>query len=265
MSQPIKGVARVVLVASGKGGVGKTTVTVNLALALAAQGARVGLFDADVYGPNVPLMLGVRRTDAADGFIPIGRAQADPYIQPLERFGLKVMSVGLLVGERQAVMPDPRFVGLVVSRTIKDVLWGDLDYLLVDLPPGTGEPQQSLVQAVSVDGVVVVTTPQDMSLLDAGRSLALYRQAGVPVLGVVENMSYLLCPDCGKRIEVFQRTERDWAVESDELEVLGHIPMSPNVSRGIDASHPLLSSSPNGTESAIFRQISARLGERLSG
>ncbi|HET6313828.1 MAG TPA: P-loop NTPase [Chloroflexia bacterium] len=263
MSQPIKGVARVVLVASGKGGVGKTTVTVNLALALAAQGARVGLFDADVYGPNVPLMLGVRRTEAADGFIPIGRAQADPYIQPLERFGLKVMSVGLLVGEKQAVMPDPRFVGLVVSRTIKDVVWGELDYLLVDLPPGTGEPQQSLVQAVSVDGVVVVTTPQDMSLLDAGRSLALYRQAGVPVLGVVENMSYLLCPDCGKRIEVFHRTERDWAVESDELEVLGHIPMSPNVSRGIDAGHPLLSSTPNGTESAVFRQIATRLAERL--
>jgi ATP-binding protein involved in chromosome partitioning len=265
MSQPIKGVARVVLVASGKGGVGKTTVTVNLALALAAQGARVGLFDADLYGPNVPLMLGVRRTEAADGFIPIGRAQSDPYIQPLERFGLKVMSVGLLVGERQAVMPDPRFVGLVVSRTIKDVLWGELDYLLVDLPPGTGEPQQSLVKTVKLDGVVVVTTPQDMSLLDAGRSLALYRQAGVQVLGVVENMSYMVCPDCGKHIEVFHRTERDWAVESTEIEVLGRIPMSPHVSRGIDATHPLLSSTPDGTESAVFRQIAARLGERLAG
>jgi ATP-binding protein involved in chromosome partitioning len=265
LSQPIKGVARIVLVASGKGGVGKTTVTVNLALALAAQGARVGLFDADIYGPNVPLMLGVRRTEKADGWLPIGRVSSEPYIPALERFGLKVMSVGLLVGEKQAVMPDPRFVGLVVSRTLKDVLWGELDYLLVDLPPGTGEPQQSLIKTVSVDGVVVVTTPQDMSLLDAGRSLELYRQAGVAVLGVVENMSYLVCPDCGKQIEVFHRTERDWAVESDELEVLGRIPMSPAVSRGIDATHPLLSSAPNGTESAVFLEIASRLGERLGG
>ncbi|MEA2575844.1 MAG: ATP-binding protein involved in chromosome partitioning [Chloroflexia bacterium] len=265
MSQPIKGVSRIVLVASGKGGVGKTTVTVNLALGLAAQGARVGLFDADVYGPNVPLMLGVHRTDVAEGWIPIGRAQTEPYIKPLERFGLKVMSVGLLVGERQAVMPDPRFVGLVVSRTLKDVLWGELDYLLVDLPPGTGEPQQSLVKTVSVDGVIVVTTPQDMSLMDAGRSLELYRQASVPILGVVENMSYMVCPDCGKHIEVFHRTERDWAVESAEIEVLGRIPMSPHISRGIDASHPLLSLTLNGTESVVFRQIAARLRERLSG
>ncbi|HEY0070591.1 MAG TPA: Mrp/NBP35 family ATP-binding protein [Chloroflexia bacterium] len=265
MSQPIKGVSRIVLVASGKGGVGKTTVTVNLALGLAAQGARVGLFDADIYGPNVPLMLGVRRTEEAGGWLPIGRASSEPYIPPLERFGLKVMSVGLLVGEKQAVLPDPRFVGLMVSRTMKDVLWGELDYLLVDLPPGTGEPQQSLVKTVSVDGVIVVTTPQDLSLLDAGRSLELYRQSGVPVLGVVENMSYLVCPDCGKRIEVFHRTERDWAVESDALEVLGRIPMSPHISRGIDATHPLLSSTPNGTESLVFRQIAVRLGERLGG
>jgi ATP-binding protein involved in chromosome partitioning len=263
MSHPIKGVSRIVLVASGKGGVGKTTVTVNLALGLAAQGARVGLFDADIYGPNVPLMLGVRRTEEAGGWLPIGRASSEPYIPPLERFGLKVMSVGLLVGEKQAVLPDPRFVGLMVSRTMRDVLWGELDYLLVDLPPGTGEPQQSLVKTVSVDGVIVVTTPQDLSLLDAGRSLELYRQSGVPVLGVVENMSYLVCPDCGKRIEVFHRTERDWAVESDALEVLGRIPMSPHISRGIDATHPLLSSTPNGTESLVFRQIAARLGEHL--
>lgn len=265
MSQPLKGVPRIVLVASGKGGVGKTTVTVNLALGLAAQGARVGLFDADIYGPNVPLMLGVHRTEESQGWIPIGRVATEPYIKPLERFGLKVMSIGLLVGEKQAVMPDPRFVGMVVSRTLKDVLWGELDYLLVDLPPGTGEPQQSLVKMVNVDGVVVVTTPQDMSLLDAGRSLELYRQAGVPILGVVENMSYIVCPDCGKHIEVFHRTERDWAVESTEIEVLGRIPMSPHVSRGIDATHPLLSSTPDGTESAVFRQIAARLVERLGG
>ena len=263
MTQAIKGVSRIVLVASGKGGVGKTTVTVNLALGLAATGARVGLFDADIYGPNVPLMLGVRRTEAAQGLIPIGRASTEPYIEPLERFGLKVMSIGLLVGERQAVMPDPRFAGMVVSRTLKDVLWGELDYLLVDLPPGTGEPQQSLVRVVKADGVVVVTTPQDMSLLDAGRSLDLYRQAEVPILGIVENMSYMVCPDCGKEIELFHRTERDWAVESDTLQILGRIPMSPHVSRPIDAEHPMVTSSPDGTASAMFRQIASKVAEQL--
>src|SRR5438045_1230376 len=190
MTQKIRDVSRIIAVASGKGGVGKTTVTVNLALALLLNGARVGLFDADIYGPNVPLMLGVRRSKPTAGWIPIGRAENAPYIKPLERYGLKVMSVGLLVGEMETVMPDPRFVGLIVSRTLKDVLWGELDYLLVDLPPGTGEPQQTLINSVQVDGVVVVTTPQDLSLLDASRSLGLFRQAGVPILGIVENMSY---------------------------------------------------------------------------
>ncbi len=263
MTRPIKGVSRIVLVASGKGGVGKTTVTVNLALGLAAQGARVGLFDADIYGPNVPLMLGVRRTEEVEGWIPIGRVASEPYIRPLERFGLKVMSIGLLVGEKQAVLPDPRFVGLVVSRTLKDVMWGELDYLLVDLPPGTGEPQQSLVKTVGVDGVIVVTTPQDMSLLDAGRSLELYRQAGVPVLGVVENMSYLICPDCGKHIEVFHRTERDWSIENGDVEVLGRIPMDISISRSIDATHPLLYSEPSTGEVGVFRDIAARVAQKL--
>src|SRR4051794_23647173 len=178
MPQPIKGVSRILAVASGKGGVGKTTVTVNLALALASRGARVGLFDADIYGPNVPLMLGVRRTKPVSGWLPVGRAENDPYIPALERYGLRFMSIGLLVGETQPVMPDPRFAGLIVTRTLKDVLWGDLDFLLVDLPPGTGEPQQTLVSTVRVDGALIVTTPQDLSLLDAGRSLGLFSQAG---------------------------------------------------------------------------------------
>src|ERR671938_1398565 len=165
----IPNIARTLVVASGKGGVGKTTVSVNLALALAARGARVGLFDADIYGPNVPLMLGVRRGQSARGLLPIARASSEPYIQPLERYGLKVMSIGLLVGEGDAVMPDPHDAGRIITQTLRDVRWGALDYLVIDLPPGTGEPQQSLLRAVKVDGMVVVTTPQDLSLLDAGR------------------------------------------------------------------------------------------------
>jgi len=263
MTQRIEGISRIVAVASGKGGVGKTTVTVNLALALAMGGARVGLFDADVYGPNVPLMLGVRRKEAALGMIPIGRAENAPYIKPLERYGLRVMSIGLLVGENETVTPDARFVGLIVTRTLKDVLWGELDYLLIDLPPGTGEPQQTILGAVEVDGVVVVTTPQDLSLLDASRSLGLYRKAGVPVLGVVENMSYMMCPECGKKIEPFHRSERKWEVQDGTLDVLGRIPMDMAISRGIDAGHPLVEADPKATEVAVFREIAERVVSKL--
>ena len=166
MPHPIPNVAHVLAIASGKGGVGKTTVTVNLALALAERGARVGLFDADIYGPNVPLMLGVRRTRPASGLAPIARSNNIPYIPALNRYGLRVMSIGLLVGEHEALMPDPMHIGLLVTRTLRDVMWGDLDYLLVDLPPGTGEPQHTLLKTVQVDGAILVTTPQDLSLLE---------------------------------------------------------------------------------------------------
>ena len=263
MVQRIEGISRIVAVASGKGGVGKTTVTVNLALALALTGARVGLFDADIYGPNVPLMLGVRRSRAAEGWLPVARAENVPYIKPLERYGLRVMSIGLLVSEQETVTPDPHFVGLIVTRTLKDVIWGELDYLLIDLPPGTGEPQQTLIESLQVDGVVVVTTPQDLSLLDASRSLGLFLKAGVPVLGVVENMSYMVCPDCGHRIEPFHRSNREWAVQDDKLDLLGRIPMDMEISRGIDAGHPLVEANPTATEVAVFKEIAKKVRERL--
>jgi ATP-binding protein involved in chromosome partitioning len=263
MAERIAGVARVLAIASGKGGVGKTTVTVNLALALAQTGARTGIFDADIYGPNIPLMLGVRRQEEARGWLPVARAAKEPYIPPLDRFGLQVMSIGLLVGEAQAVMPHPLFTGRIVTQTIRDVLWDRLDYLLIDLPPGTGEPQQSLLQAVPVDGAVVVTTPQDLSLLDAGRSLALFRQSHVPILGLVENMSYLYCPHSGERGEVFHHSDRPWAVHDTEIEVLGRIPMDLAISRGIAAGHPLLAANPDAAEAAVFRRIAARVREKL--
>jgi ATP-binding protein involved in chromosome partitioning len=265
MAQPIAGVARILAVASGKGGVGKTTVTVNLALALAQAGASVGVFDADIYGPNIPLMLGIRQTKTAPGMLPIARAGREPYIDPLQRFGLKIMSIGLLIADADTVMPDPRFAGRIVTQTIQDVRWGQLDYLLIDLPPGTGEPQQSLSTIVTIDGAVVVTTPQDLSLLDAGRSLGLFRQAGVPILGAIENMSYLICPHCGERIEVFHRSERRWQLDDEAIELLGRIPMGLAISRGIDEGHPLLQNQPDAAEAVLFRAIAERIGQKLAG
>jgi len=263
MPNPIPNVHRILAVASGKGGVGKTTVTVNLALALALDGARVGLFDADVYGPNVPIMLGVRRSKPATGTAPIGRADNTPYIKPLERYGLRVMSIGLLVGDTEAVMPDPNYIGLLVTRTLKDVLWGELDYLLIDLPPGTGEPQGMLTKLVQIDGVVVVTTPQDLSLMDASRSLGLFRKADIPILGVVENMSYLTCPHCDEKIEVFHRSGGKWAIQEQELELLGRIPLDIEISKGIDAGHPLIEASPDAREAAVFRDIAHKIEKKI--
>ena len=263
MPHRLPNIAHVLAVASGKGGVGKTTVTVNLALALSERGARVGLFDADIYGPNVPLMLGVRRTKPATGLAPISRSDNTPYIPALDRYGLRVMSIGLLVGETEALMPDPMHVGLLVTRTLRDVVWGDLDYLLIDLPPGTGEPQHTLLRTVQVDGALVVTTPQDLSLLDAGRSLGLFRKNNVPILGVVENMSYLQCPHCDERIEVFHRSHANWAIENQELALLGRIPLDIGISRGIDAGHPLLESNPDAKEAAVFREIAQRIAETM--
>jgi ATP-binding protein involved in chromosome partitioning len=218
---------------------------VNLALALAADGARVGLFDADLYGPNVPLMLGVRRSKPASGMVSIARRDPEPYIEPLERHGLKVMSVGFLLGEQEAVLTDPRAAGDIIRQTMQDVLWGDLDYLLVDLPPGTGEPQQTLLRGVHLDAAIIVTTPQDLARLDAGRSLELFSRRGIPLLGVIENMAYLVCPHCGERIEVFERSDREWALEDEAITVLGSIPIEPALGRA----------SASGGASPVFAEI----------
>lgn len=258
-------VAHTIVIASGKGGVGKTTVSVNLALALGAGGKRVGLFDADIYGPNVPLMLGVRRSHSAAGLLPIARVGSEPYISPLERYGLKIMSIGLLVGERDAVMPDPHDAGRIITQTLRDVRWGELDYLLIDTPPGTGEPQHSLVRTFQIDGAVMVTTPQDLSLLDASRSLRLFREAGIPILGVIENMSYVLCPHCRERIDVFHHSQHSWAIRDGGLALIGQIPLDIGISRGIDSGHPLVQADPDAAEALVFHGIASTLAQRLSG
>jgi ATP-binding protein involved in chromosome partitioning len=261
----LSGVLHVLAVASGKGGVGKTTVAVNLALALGQEGLRVGLFDADLYGPNVPLMLGIQRqpTTTRALNIPVARTDRVPYIPPFARFGLKVMSLGLVMGETDTVVADARFAGRMLRQTLQDVVWGELDILLLDFPPGTGEPQQTLLKTMQIDGVLLVTTPQDLSLMDTSRSLGLFQQAQVPILGVIENMSSLTCPHCGEPIDVFARSGRAWTIGNQVLSQLGSIPLATTISRGIDAGHPLMQAVPDAPEATAFRQIATEVSKKL--
>jgi ATP-binding protein involved in chromosome partitioning len=257
-------VSSIVAVASGKGGVGKTTVAVNLALALAQTGASVGLFDADLYGPNVPQILGVRREKPSQGEIPVFRHSQSPYIPPLERFGLKVMSIGLVVGRSETVMTDPRLEAEIIRQTLRDVVWGKIDYLIIDFPPGTGEPQNTLMETIKIDGVVMVTTPQDLSLMDSSRSLGLFREGGVLILGVVENMSYLNCPHCGEPVEIFYRSSLNWAIEDSSVELLGRIPLDIEISRNIESKNPFTSASGDKNGRTVFLDIAEKVINKLN-
>ena len=255
-------VDKLLIVASGKGGVGKTTVTVNLALALQARGARVGIFDADIYGPNVPLMLGVHRREQGQAFIPIiRRPDALPYIDPLERYGLKMMSTGLLVSEAQVINPVADAVGQLAVRTLRDVKWGELDYLLLDLPPSAGQPQQELLKQVAFDGVVIVTTPQDMSLLDASRSWQMFADNGVPIVGLVENMSYFICPSCNERHAVFPKNGQKKPEIFSEAELICQIPLLPSISQKVDKRHALLQASPAGPLAEAFLKLAEHVAQ----
>jgi ATP-binding protein involved in chromosome partitioning len=266
-------VRQIITVASGKGGVGKSTVAVNLALALAARSQRVGLLDADVHGPDVPLMLGVRRTQAVTGWealLPVGRNLglgdlAAHTLPPLERYGIRMMSLGLLVGEEQATLvQNASIVGWLVRNLLAMVEWGALDVLLIDLPPGTGEPQATLLETVALDGVLFVVGPQDLALLDTGRALHAFQSAGVPVLGVVENMSYLRCPTCGERIQVFHRSAVPRAITSGDIPLLAEIPLEPALSTAGDTGRPVLLTDPSGSHSAHFLALADAVLERLS-
>ena len=263
----LQNVKNIILVASGKGGVGKTTVTVNLALALQKQGAKVGIFDADVYGPNVPIMLGIHRKKQSAGFAAVARRKdAPPYINPLNRFDLEIMSVGLLVAEDQVIDParSPDAIGSLVVQTLRDVRWGNLDYLLIDLPPSAGQPQAALVERLPIKGVVIVTTPQDLSLLDAGRSLLMYQEAGIPILGIVENMSYFVCPNCDEKHEIFQRSEQWKPPALADVPTLGRIPLTAVISQGINQANPIMHDHPDNPQSELFMQITAELQQKLS-
>src|SRR5271169_565814 len=222
---PIAGVSNLIAVGSGKGGVGKTTVAVNLAIALAQLGYKTGLLDADVYGPNVPLMMGTNQTPAAIG----------ERIQPLEKYGVKLMSMGFLnPGDKPLVWRGP-MLHSVIQQFLRGVDWGELDYLLIDLPPGTGDVALSLIQTAPLSGAVVVTTPSDVSLEDARKAVSMFRQVKVPILGIVENMSYLMCPHCQERIDVFSHGGGRRTAAEMKVHFLAELPLNPAVRVGGDS------------------------------
>lgn len=226
---PIPGVRNLITIGSGKGGVGKTTVSVNLAIALAALGHKVGLLDADVYGPNVPLMMGVRDTPYA----------VEGRIQPIEQHGVKLMSMGFLnPGDKPLIWRGP-MLHSVMQQFLRQVEWGELDYLLVDLPPGTGDVALSLIQSAPITGSIVVTTPSEVSLEDGRKAVLMFRQVKVELLGIVENMSFLLIPETGQRVDVFGMGGGKRTAEAMGLPFLGELPLDPRIRVGGDSGRPV--------------------------
>jgi ATP-binding protein involved in chromosome partitioning len=249
---PIPGVKHLIAVGSGKGGVGKTTVSVNLAVGLAALGYKVGLMDADVYGPNVPLMMGINQTPMAIG----------ERIQPLEQYGVKLMSMGFLSpGDKPLVWRGP-MLHSVIQQFLRGVDWGQLDYLVIDLPPGTGDVQLSLIQTAPVTGAIVVTTPSDVSLEDARKAVMMFHQVKVPILGIVENMSYLACPHCNERIDVFSHGGGRRTAHEMQVHFLAELPLDPEVRIGGDSGLPIVQRKGQGEPFLeLARQAAARTEE----
>lgn len=250
----LPGVKRCIAIASGKGGVGKSTVTVNLAIALAQQGARVGLLDADVYGPSIPLMMGIDERPASDG----------NKIQPIVRHGLAMMSLGFLLEDDSAVMWRGPMVAGTVKQLLADVAWGDLDYLLVDLPPGTGDAPMSLAQLAPLTGVVIVATPQHVAANIAGKSVQLFRRLNAPILGVVENMAGFACPSCGTVSQIFSGLSgRDLATRHG-VPYLGSVPLDPSISTASDDGTPALLAYPDSAPAVAMRAIAGELVRQSS-
>jgi ATP-binding protein involved in chromosome partitioning len=242
---PIAGVKNLIAVGSGKGGVGKTTVSVNLAIALAQMGFKVGLMDADVYGPNVPLMMGENQTPAAVG----------ERIQPLEQYGVKLMSMGFLnPGDKPLVWRGP-MLHSVIQQFLRGVDWGELDYLVIDLPPGTGDVQLSLVQTAPITGAVIVTTPSDVSLEDARKAVHMFEQVRVPLLGIVENMSWLECPHCSERIDVFSTGGGRRTATQMGVRFLGALPLDPHVRIGGDTGRPVATYGKDDARAKRFYEL----------
>ena len=251
----IPGVKNIIAVSSGKGGVGKSTVAVNLSVALAANGAKVGLMDADVYGPNVPMMLGTGydQPDIENG-----------QLKPIEAHGIKMISMAVLVPpDKPMILRGPMLHG-VVRQFLSDVNWGELDYLIVDMPPGTGDVQLSLAQLVPVQGAVLVTTPQEVSLSDVRRAVKMFETVNVPVLGVIENMSYFIAPDTGNRYEIFGRGGGQKLCAEYNLNFLGEVPLGMEVREGGDKGVPVVVSFPDSPQSAAFRHVAEEVARQVS-
>ena len=243
-----------IAVASGKGGVGKTTVSVNLAVALAQMGAKVGLMDADIYGPNIPIMMGVNEQPKAIG----------DRIIPLEAYGVKLMSMGFLVPPDQAVIWRGPMLHSAIRQFLGEVEWGELDYLVIDMPPGTGDVQLSLTQSVPLTGGVVVATPQDVALADVVKGIAMFQKLEVPVLGVVENMSYFLCPHCGERTDIFAHGGAKKMADHYRVPFLGEIPLDIAIRAGGDSGKPITVSQPNSPHAKAFIHVAQSIAAQVS-
>jgi ATP-binding protein involved in chromosome partitioning len=252
----IPGVAAVIAVASGKGGVGKSTTALNLALGLRDLGLRVGLLDADIYGPSVPRLTGINEKPQLDD---------NRKMIPIQRFGLAIMSIGFLVEENTAMIWRGPMVMSAITQMLRDVAWGTLDILVVDMPPGTGDAQLTLAQNVPLKGAVIISTPQDLSLIDARRGLAMFRKVNVPVLGIVENMSYFQCPHCGTRSDIFGHGGARHEAERLGVPFLGEIPLHMSIRTTSDAGNPVVASEPDGPHAAIYRAIGIKVREQLQG
>jgi ATP-binding protein involved in chromosome partitioning len=252
----IPGVAAVIAVASGKGGVGKSTTALNLALGLRDLGLKVGLLDADIYGPSVPRLTGLHDKPELNN---------ERKMIPLRRFGLAIMSIGFLVEEETAMIWRGPMVMSAVTQMLRDVEWGALDVLVVDMPPGTGDAQLTLAQNVPLKGAVIVSTPQDLSLIDARRGLAMFKKVNVPVLGIVENMSYFQCPHCGTKSDIFGHGGARHEAEKLGVPFLGEVPLHMAIRATSDAGTPVVDSEPDGPHAAIYRAIAGQVRDQLKG
>lgn len=250
----IPGVRTTLAISSGKGGVGKSTTSVNLAAALKLSGARVGLLDADVYGPNVPQMLGLAQADVQVIDTPEGQK-----FLPLEAHGIKVMSVGLLAAPDHPLAWRGPVLHKIITQFIAEVEWGELDYLLIDLPPGTGDAQITIVQESPICGVIIVTTPQQVAVSDVRRSIHMFRQVGVPVLGIIENMSYLVCKHCGEQTSIFGSGGGEQVATELQTSLLGKVPIDSQICRGGDVGQPMPMVEPDSLVAQVFMQIATAL------
>lgn len=250
----VPGIRQIVAVASGKGGVGKSTVAVSLAVSLARRGFKVGLLDADIYGPSIPLMTGI---DEAP------KMTADRKLIPFERYGLRIMSLGFLIEEGAAVIWRGPMVMKALEQLLRDVVWGELDLLIVDMPPGTGDAQLTMSQRVNLAGAVIVTTPQDVALADARKGIAMFNKVDVPVLGLVENMSHFICPHCRERSEIFGHGGGRLEAERLNVPFLGEIPLHVAFREAGDAGRPVTATDPESPNARAIDEIAARLAERL--
>ena len=254
-ARPVEGVRNIIAIASNKGGVGKTTVSVNLAVALAKQGARVGLLDADVTGPNVPIMMGFEA-----GFM----AEGDGGLTTVEKYGVRLVSLGFVLPRLSPVAWRGPMVGTAVRQLVHDIKWGELDYLFIDLPPGTSDASMSMAQEAPISGVVIVSTPADVAWEDAGKAVAMFDKLNVPVFGVIENMSYFICPHCDERTEIFGYGGGRKAAEELGLEFLGEIPLDRETREGADKGVPITESEPESPQAQAFLHVAKQVAARCS-